>query len=197
VRGWLRLQNPPNRLAFPYHLELVEARGGKPVGARPLVDGEEVKLALAADPDELIAYKRAGAPPAYVYVFLLDSEGRSTLFFPKAAEGNSFNRLPILSAADTDPDPAPPRIVLTKARADVDVSPPFGTDCYFLLATSEPLPDPSILDFQGVAAERRARETGDPLTDLLAGVGNSRSAPTDVPTDWLVEWRPYRSVPKQ
>jgi hypothetical protein len=198
IRGWLRLQSPPNKVAFPYHLELVEASSGKPVGNRPLVDGEKLKLAIAADAEELSAYKRLGAPPAYVYLFLLDSEGKGTLLFPEPGEGNSFNKLPILSATDANPDPAPPRILLTKQKEDVEVAEPFGTDCYFLLATSTPIPDPSILDFQGVAGDRGTRRGGgDPLADLLLGVGNSRGTPRGVRTDWLVEWRPYQSVPKK
>jgi hypothetical protein len=198
VHGWLRLQSPPNKLTFPYHLELVEAASGTPAGNRPLVDGEKLKLALAADPEELAAYKRIGAPKAYVYVFLLDSEGKGTLLFPDISEGNSLNKFPILSATDANPDPAPQQILLTRLPADVEISEPFGTDCYFLLATSTPIPDPSILDFQGVGGDRgTSRGGGDPLADMLLGVGSSRSASRGVQTDWLVEWRPYRSVAKK
>src|SRR4029077_2090209 len=42
-------------------------------------------------------------------------------------------------------DPAPSVIFLTRDKADIAVNGPFGTDCYFLVATATPIPDPTIL----------------------------------------------------
>lgn len=47
------------------------------------------------------------------------------------------------------------------------------------------------------AGDRGRRGGGDPLADLLLGVGNSRGTSRGVRTDWSVEWRPYQSVPKK
>jgi hypothetical protein len=197
VRAWLRLENPHDEILFPYHLDVLEPGTLKSVGNRPLVDGERLKLALVADGDQLAEYKRHGTPPAYVYVFLMDSEGTGVLFFPDPSAGG-MNKLPVLSVTDPKADPAPAWFPLTKADYDVEISEPFGTDCYFLLVTSQPIPDPTILDFQGVGGDRGTRRGGgDPLADLLLGVGNSRAATRGVPTEWRVEWRPYQSVPKK
>jgi len=99
---------------------------------------------------------------------------------------------------DERSDPAPPRIVLTKADSDVEVGEPFGTDSYFLLATSQPIPDPTIFNFEGVGEERTTSRGGsDPLSDLLSGMGSSHVVSRGLPTEWRIEWRPYRSVPKK
>jgi hypothetical protein len=196
VRAWLRLENPHDEILFPYHLEMRESGTLKPVGNRPLVDGERLKFALVVDPDQLAEYKRYSTPRAYVYVFLMDSEGTGVLFFPDPESG--MNKLPALSVTDPNADPAPASFLLTTADYDVEIKDPFGTDCYFLLVTSHPIPDPTILSFQGVGGDRGTRRGGgDPLADLLLGVGNSRAATRGVPTEWRVEWRPYQSVPKK
>ena len=42
-------------------------------------------------------------------------------------------------------------------RPRLKVGPPFGVDTMILLSTAQPLPDPSVLNFEGVARGSDAR----------------------------------------
>jgi hypothetical protein len=64
-----------------------------------------------------------------------------------------------------------------------------------LLSTAQPLPDPSVLNFEGVArgATRGART---PLQELLSNAsGGTRGSGAEVPTNWGIETQSLRSVP--
>ncbi len=67
-----------------------------------------------------------------------------------------------------------------------------------LLSTAQPLPDPSVLNFEGVArgATRGAKT---PLEQLLSSASSGSrgiGAEVEVPTNWGIEVQPLRSVPQ-
>jgi hypothetical protein len=70
------------------------------------------------------------------------------------------------------------------AGAAFSIGPPFGTDTLILIATAEQLPDPTVVNSEGVRT-RSASPGGVSLQDLLANVGaktrtvNRRPVPTD------------------
>ena len=78
------------------------------------------------------------------------------------------------------------------------VGPPFGVDTMILLSTAQPLPDPSVLNFEGVArgATRGAKT---PLEQLLSSASSGSrglGAEVEVPTNWGIQVQPLRSVPQ-
>jgi len=95
---------------------------------------------------------RASQPspsPRYYYVFVVDSRGDSHLVFPRT--GSVENRFPIRDQTSTD-------IALGDPSA-FRISRPYGSDTYVLLSTEEALPNPSILEWDGVRARRVLAET--------------------------------------
>jgi hypothetical protein len=67
-----------------------------------------------------------------------------------------------------------------------------------LLTTAQPLSDPSVLNFEGVA-RGGTRGVKSPLEQLLSSAsGGTRGigAEVEVPTNWGIETKPLRSVPK-
>jgi hypothetical protein len=78
---------------------------------------------------------------------------------------------------------------------------PFGLETYILLTTAEPLPDPSILNFSGVAGEEpndSARRLDDPLTALIKRVGTgTRSQANPAPMTWSIRRLMLQSVPRE
>ena len=114
----------PSPSAYAYRLQLPQTLRG----------GRRYKLAmrLAVDPQRVA--KR------YVYLFAIDSGGKASLLFPLS--GSVENRFPI---------GAPPAEI---ALGECEIEPPYGLDTYFLLATDEPLPNPHILEWEGVRAAR-------------------------------------------
>jgi hypothetical protein len=139
IRSWLSLASPPDT-PTPYRLAVRDERTTQLVGTVGTVAGHRVySIVLRASspsPEPLI--------PRYYYVFVVDSHGNSHLVFPRT--GSSENRFPI-------GDRAPAEIPLGAASA-FRITPPYGIDTYFLLSTEEPLPNPSILEWDGVRARR-------------------------------------------
>lgn len=146
IQPWDQLESPPS----PFRLALRNMRTGERASAT-LTGGESYEVVLR---------RAAPAPPQYVYVFVIDNSGASVLLYPR--HGSVENRFPSAS----------PELALGRESA-FQVAPPYGVDTYYLLATGEPLPDPWILQWDGV----RAR------------------GPLDRPQSWSLEKIAFESVP--
>jgi Caspase domain len=138
IHAWLSLPSPPDTPA-PYRLALRDERTKQLVDA-PTVLGRRV-YSLVLRPSQSSPGSRI---PRYYYVFMVDSRGNSHLLFPQT--GSVENRFPI-------GDPASTEILLGDPSA-FRITRPFGVDTYFLLSTEEPLPNPAILEWDGVRARR-------------------------------------------
>jgi caspase domain-containing protein len=156
--GWLTLQSPPASDArFPYELVLRRSDGQDRRDGDRTVAGETYGLVLRADAATLAR----GVQRRWVYVFAMDSAGTRELIFPVRELGDVGNLVP-------RGDPAP-EVVLS--RAAVRVSEPFGTDTFFLLASDSKLPDPEVLNEDGVRTRGLGGRGADPLPlDLIAPV---------------------------
>lgn len=133
MQAWDQLESPPDERS-PYRLALRSARNG--VLAKGVLAGGETYDVVLQSTEPVPARVRQ----RYVYVFVIDNRGASFLLFPR--RGSVENRIPFAL-------PAPPEIRLGKESA-FEVAPPYGVDTYFLLTTDEPLPDPWILQWDGV-----------------------------------------------
>jgi uncharacterized caspase-like protein len=104
----------------PFRLAIRHART-REVAKDVLFGGERYELAIT---------QRAKLTEArYVYAFVVDSAGRSTLLYP--LHGSVENRFEAITAE--------------QVIASFDVTEPYGTDTFFLLTTDEALSDPWVL----------------------------------------------------
>jgi hypothetical protein len=143
IHAWLVLTSPPGTPA-PYRLALRDERTKQLVDEPTVVGRRIYSIILRASqssPEPLI--------PRYCYVFVVDSHGNSRLVFPRT--GSVENRFPI-------GEPAAAEVPLGLPSA-FRITPPFGVDTYFLLSTEEPLPNPAILEWDGVRARRALSAT--------------------------------------
>jgi hypothetical protein len=88
--------------------------------------------------------------------------------------------------------------VILRHAPTLKVGPPFGVDTMILLTTAQPLPDPSVLNFEGVA-RGATRGVTSPLERLLSSASSGSrglGAEVEVPTNWGIEVKLLRSVPK-
>ena len=85
-------------------------------------------------------------PARYYYVFAIDSHGKSYLVFPKS--GSVENRF-----SGKEPE------IALGAPSAFSVLPPYGNDMFVLLSTEEPLPNPSILEWDGIRSARKLLTT--------------------------------------
>jgi hypothetical protein len=166
-----------------------------------VVQDEKYQVVLQADSKTLAGfverYKDAphGMPVSFVYVFVIDSEGRGQLIFPKLRDNGVVNRLPAAMGAEgmvSLPAEIPVSDLLT-------IDAPFGVDSYLLLTTAGALGNPDVLNFEGPGASRGARGLGDndALSHLLGGLGEgSRGVRIPAPTDWSIQRTFIRSIAK-
>ena len=115
--------------------------------------------------------------------FVIDSYGKSVKLFPE--NGSVENRLPFKP-------PPPPDIPLGNAGS-FEIAPPYGVDTYFLLTTDEPLPNPWILEWDGVRARSPATPTA--LERVLLLVDDATRSPIVTRPTWSIERVPFESVP--
>ncbi|HWC96596.1 MAG TPA: caspase family protein [Candidatus Sulfopaludibacter sp.] len=196
LRGWLQLDPPDEaKLPFPYHVALKNLQTGEYLASGTVVKGQKYDVLLKADPktlDEFVErYKDSphGLPASFVYMFVIDSQGRGQLVFPRLADNGVTNRLPIALATDG-------KISLKDEipiYRGLEVDAPYGVDSYTLLTTAAALANPDVLNFDGVGASRGLG--GDALSQLLDGVG-SRGIHMPAPTDWSIERTFIHSVAK-
>jgi hypothetical protein len=180
IQAWHLLDSPAEG-RFLYRLQL--RRTGDGELAQDLVAGDERYglLLRAASP------LPARVSPRYVYVFSIDSYGKSSLLYPLS--GSVENYFPL-------PSGPPPSKIALGASASIQVTPPYGVDTYFLLSTDERLTNEHILEWDGV----RTRD-GAPLTQLeellLLTSSASRSASVITPSTWSLERLVVESVPRR
>lgn len=178
IQAWHFLESPPDARAA-YRLGIRRTRDGDLVRDPVVIGDEQYELVLRAAATPL-----ARAPQRYMYVFTIDSYGKSVLLFP--ASGSVENRFPLST-------PPPPEIRLGNAGS-FEVAPPFGVDTYFLLTTDEPLPNPWVLEWDGIRT--RAATSLTPLEQLLTLTDSaSRGGPILTPSNWSLEKIVFESVP--
>ena len=188
IRSWLQLPVPPGGgdSDFPYRLVL-KRRGGEELKAvdSGIVAGKEIY--------DLVLHSDNPVPPTvsrqWVYVLGIDCSGAGKLLYPllTAAEGNQ----------KPDRGQFAQDISLTGSGNPIRIIPPFGVDTYILLTTSEQLPDPGVLNFQGVLT-RGERAPSSPLQDLLGSASaGTRGMDRPMPSNWSVQFLQTRSVPNR
>lgn len=141
IHGWFSLTSPPHT-PTPYRLAVRDERTKELVRDAVVVGNRVYSLVLRS------SERRPERPRSY-YVFVVDSHGNSRLVFPTT--GSVENRFPL--AGQT-----PAEISLGNPSA-FRITRPYGVDTYVLLSTEEPLPNPSILGWDGVRARRALAET--------------------------------------
>ena len=183
IHGWLQLSN--NAVAGAsesgyFKLTLVPMTNTNPVDPdHPVTENDRYRLALQSS----TAVKES----RWVYILDIDCHGKGSLVYP---QNYSENQYP--SQGDNDQ-----QIILRNAPI-LKVRPPYGVDTMILLSTAQPLPDPSVLNFEGVA-RGSTRGVKSPLEQLLSSASSGSrglGAEVEVPTNWGIEVQPLRSVPK-
>ena len=184
IRSWLEMEGPPDRGQFPYHLALRNPSTGELLAEGPVYDGDVYGLVLRADSARL----KPSLEQRRVYVFAIDTHGKSVLLFPLSQVQNRLPYEP--TAAGTWP---------TEIRLGQDtllqVQPPLGMDTYVLLTSDEAVPT-DALEWDGV--QRGATRGG---ASALAGLlfnnsGATRAGAPVVPMSWSIERLSILSAPK-
>ena len=185
IRAWLELEGPPGAQPFPYQLTLKRSETNEFLTGGTVFDGESYQLGLQRN-----TVRARKGRSHYVYVFVIDNQGKSQLLFPRPATVE--NRFP----PEQDSKAKKDHYLLENAVFNIGT--PFGTDTFVLIATSEQLPDPTVLNSEGVRT-RRAMCGGTSLQVLLANVGAKTRGvhQRPVPTNWSIQRISVQSKPTQ
>jgi len=186
VHAWHELASPPGTCSS-YQLGVRRVRDGALIENDTLVGGERYRLVLRS---------RDGAArmaPRYVYVFIIDSGGRSVLLFPSPSTGSVENRLPLPTRAGERNDAAR-EIALGNGQVFV-VTEPFGADTYFLLSTDEPIGCLDCLEWDSVRGPVATPRSA--LERLLVGTASGTRGYGDIrtPLNWSLDSTVYESIP--
>lgn len=187
VRSWLQLVPPPDDGLFPYTLQLRHAGTKEILTSDVVVEGDSFEVVLQANQIQLAR----ALEHRYVYVFVLDSDGKSTCLYPR---GGDVTRLP--------PDPPDTTLPL---GGRFHVSRPFGVDTYILVTTTEPIPAAcEVFSWEGVRGSEsnrgRVGRTRGGLSSALEqfldqfGAGRTRGLQLSTPASWSLQRLPVRSV---
>jgi hypothetical protein len=183
VHGWLQLANNAAAGASEsnyFNLALVPMTTVTPIDmAHPVHERDSLRLALQSETDVKDA--------RWIYVIDIDCHGKGSLIYP---QNSSENQYP--SAGDND------RELVLRHAPTLRVGAPFGVDTLVLLSTAQPLPDPAVLNFEGVT-RGATRGVTSPLEQLLSGASSGTrglGAEVEVPTNWGIQTMSLRSVPK-
>ncbi|HEY6490415.1 MAG: caspase family protein [Terracidiphilus sp.] len=179
LAGWLRLPSSPGASDDDfYHLDFMRASDQTLLGDHALVrQGDRLKLVLAST--SRVLDKR------WVYVLDIDCHGDGNLLYPLNYSENRFPN-----------DASDQRQIVLPGAPTLKAGSPFGLDTLLLISTNEPLADPSILNFKGVAT-RGVSQARSPLERLLSNASSGARGLDvgGVPTDWAVSIRGLESVP--
>jgi hypothetical protein len=174
VYSWLRIEGPPDDSSdFPYRLAFRPYGGTELLPPETPLRGEQrYELVLQAVPGATESYQR------YVYVIGVNREGEIQVLYPPDKAGLD-NRFPTAVK-----DGLPPLIPLGK-NGIIEVGKPYGVDTYLLLATTAPIQELRKVEQEGVTKGGG----GDPMVELLSGLGNTRSATSAaaVPGGWTLD----------
>ena len=118
---------------------------------------------------------------------MVDSYGKSVLFFPRGPLGSIENRFPLRGTS--------PAEIPLGSSASLIPEAPFGTDTFYLLSTEEALTNPWILEWDGV---RTLKDRSGTLLEqfILLTMSGDRGVRLAPLSRWSMERVPYTTEPR-
>jgi len=180
VHGWLELADSPAGASTDnyYSLALIPSTSQTPLAEDQTArQGDELKMALSSTARVL--------DRRWVYVLDIDCHGQGTVLYPR---GNAENQFPNDSSSE--------RQFFLPGAPVLRVGKPYGVDTLILLSTEQPLADPYVLNFEGVAS-RGALAATSPLERLLSQTSaGTRGFSGEVPSNWGIGITTVHSAPR-
>ncbi|HTW48873.1 MAG TPA: caspase family protein [Acidobacteriaceae bacterium] len=179
LNGWLHLPSSPGGGDADYY-DLAVERGPDQDLLQP-----SDSVGPADQPRLVLVSTTRVIEKRWVYVLDVDCRGRGQLLYPGDYTENEFPK----NGNDQ-------RRIELPGGPTITVNPPYGLDTLFLISTTQPLPDPWSLSFEGVATRGASSSPPTPLQQLLSSTSHgTRGLTPTMPTDWAVTVGQLRSVP--
>lgn len=135
---WLTIEAAPGEDRFPFRLGLKSLADDRVIERGELIEGR-YQMVLRAEPERIERIGRGlGLQSRYVYVFVIDQEGRVTQLFPNAG---SREREHLLPRPESLKRPAAELAEVPAGDSGViSVHAPFGTDTYLMITSAHAIP---------------------------------------------------------
>jgi len=177
INSWLNISSPPDDGSYPFELALKNTANNTYLTSGTVYNGEQFSLVLTTTKERL---KKWTGKSRYVYVFIIDINGKSQQIFPSQNTGNEGNKLPNKSYDYEEEIPL--------GQISFTISPPFGVDSYFMVTSDEAINNFQAFNSEGVVTVNNTRGGG-ALDNLLNTVGSGSRGinQNTTPLNWSVQ----------
>ncbi len=181
IKSWLTLDSRDGVGAFPYSIYFKNTKSGNIIQGGTVDSGEQYKMYIRRNTPLI---NSDSVKKRWVYVFVISEDGSITKLFPNYASSIE-NYLPI-NLKDS---------VEELYKSEVNVDTPFGVDHIICLTSAEPLPNPEIIEQEGITTRG---VSNNPLEELITNLNaTTRSVETmKAPEEWSIQKIKFKSVAK-
>jgi len=178
IKAWLTLTGPPDEGTFPFSFYLMNVSANQLIATNQEVKkGDTIGLVLETDYENLSKWD---GTKRFVYVFSIDCKGKMQLAFP--LNGNVENRMPL-----TEENGQPICQMCLGPKRLFKVSEPLGVDIYIMLVTKEAIPDPGVLNQEGIRSRGINKAGKMNLFNDLLNIGCNTRGKIVTPSDWGIQ----------
>jgi hypothetical protein len=170
----MTLTGPKGENNFPFVLEFVKYTSKEPITNPVVKINDTLTINFAPDKENILDWDRK---KRYIYVFSIDSKGAMSLMYPDPEGGSTENMLP---AMDDKGNAAKSYI------ADILITPPAGSDHYFMLSTDEPIVNLTVFE-QGGVLTRSAKGKSSGIEDLIGNTGTKTRGRIITRANWNIQ----------
>jgi len=174
LKAWMTLTGPKGENNFPFVLEFVKYTSKEPIPNTVVKIKCKLTFNFAPDKENILDWDRK---KRYIYVFSIDSKGAMSLMYPDPEGGSTENMLP---AMDDKGNAAKSYI------ADILITPPAGSDHYFMLSTDEPIVNLTVFE-QGGVLTRSAKGKSSGIEDLIGNTGTKTRGRIITRANWNIQ----------
>jgi len=173
LKSWMTLTGPKGENNFPFKLEFAKYTSKEPITNPVVKINDTLTINFIPDKENILEWDRK---KRYIYVFSIDSKGTMSLMYPDPSGGSTENMLP---AMDEKGNAAKTYI------ADILITPPAGSDHYFMLSTDEPIVNLSVFEQGGVLT--RSAKGKSAFEDLIGNTGTKTRGRIITRSNWSIQ----------
>lgn len=171
LKTWISLSGPKDQTSYPFELTFKKYESNKYVTSNVVRVNDTLTLYFTPNKESNYTWDRK---KRYVYVFSIDSKGTMGLLYPATESGSVENMLPSMS-----PEGNPVETELSS----IIITPPAGTDHYFMLTTDDPIVNTSVFEQDGVLTRSKG-SSSNPVLDLINNTGTKTRSRVLTKLNW-------------
>lgn len=171
LKTWISLSGPKDQTSFPFELTFKKYQSNNTITSNVVRVNDTLTIYFTPNKESAYNWDRK---KRYVYAFSIDSKGAMNLLYPAQESGSIENLLPAMNnngnAVETE-------------LSSIIITPPSGTDHYFMLTTDEPIVNLSVFEQEGVLT-RGNKGAPNPVLDLINNTGTKTRSRVLTKLNW-------------